>query len=49
MVIGMGIMAVICILFGLFPGMVVKYLAGPAAVSLVNQTGYISSVIGGGM
>ncbi|MCD6419343.1 MAG: NADH:ubiquinone oxidoreductase [Synergistetes bacterium] len=49
MVIGMGIMAVICILFGLFPGMVVKYLAGPAAVSLANQTGYISSVIGGGM
>ncbi|HUU74743.1 MAG TPA: proton-conducting transporter membrane subunit [Methanoregulaceae archaeon] len=47
MLIGMGILAVVVILFGLFPGIVVDSLIVPAAHALVNQGAYVSAVIGG--
>jgi multicomponent Na+:H+ antiporter subunit D len=47
MLIGMGILAAIVILFGLFPQLVVNGLVAPAAHALTNQGGYISSVLGG--
>jgi multicomponent Na+:H+ antiporter subunit D len=47
MLVGMGILAAIVILFGLFPQLVVNGLVAPAAHALVDQGGYISSVLGG--
>jgi multicomponent Na+:H+ antiporter subunit D len=47
MLIGMGILAAIVILFGLFPQPVVDGIVAPAAHALVNQGGYIASVLGG--
>jgi multicomponent Na+:H+ antiporter subunit D len=47
MLIGMGILAAIVILFGLFPQLVVDGIVAPAAHALVNQGGYIASVLGG--
>jgi multicomponent Na+:H+ antiporter subunit D len=47
MLIGMGILAAIVILFGLFPQPVVDMLVAPAAHALANQSGYIASVLGG--
>jgi len=46
MLIGMGILAAIVILFGLFPQLVVDGIIAPAAHALVNQGGYIASVLG---
>jgi len=43
----MGILAVVVVLFGLFPGVVVDHLIEPAAQALVNQGAYISAVMGG--
>lgn len=47
MLIGMGILAAVVVLFGLFPGVVVDHLIEPAAQALVNQGAYISAVMGG--
>jgi multicomponent Na+:H+ antiporter subunit D len=47
MLIGMGILASIVILFGLFPQAVVDGLIAPAAHALADQSGYIASVLGG--
>jgi len=47
MLIGMGILAAIVILFGLFPQPVVDMLVAPAAHALADQGGYIASVLGG--
>jgi multicomponent Na+:H+ antiporter subunit D len=47
MLLGMGILAAIVILFGLFPQTVVNGIVAPAAHALVDQAGYISSVLGG--
>ncbi|WAC05081.1 MAG: proton-conducting transporter membrane subunit [Methanoregula sp.] len=47
MLIGMGVLAAIVILFGLFPQPVVDMLVAPAAHALANQGGYIASVLGG--
>ncbi len=47
MLIGMGLLAVLIILFGLFPDIVVNTLIEPAAVALIDRTGYIASVMGG--
>jgi multicomponent Na+:H+ antiporter subunit D len=47
MLIGMGILAAICILFGLFPQPVVDMLVAPAVHALANQSGYIAAVLGG--
>lgn len=47
MLIGMGLLAVLIILFGLFPDLVVNTLVEPAALALIDKTGYIASVMGG--
>jgi multicomponent Na+:H+ antiporter subunit D len=47
MLIGMGVLAVVVILFGLFPQTVVNTLIAPAAEALVNQGAYITAVLGG--
>jgi multicomponent Na+:H+ antiporter subunit D len=44
---GMGILAAIVILFGLFPQPVVDMIVAPAAHALVDQGGYIAAVLGG--
>ncbi|MCG7854637.1 MAG: NADH:ubiquinone oxidoreductase, partial [Methanoregulaceae archaeon] len=47
MLIGMGVLAAIVILFGLFPQPVVNGLIAPAAHALADQSGYIAAVLGG--
>ncbi|MBR1368280.1 NADH:ubiquinone oxidoreductase [Methanocalculus chunghsingensis] len=47
MLIGMGLLAALIILFGLFPDLVVNLLIEPAALAFIDQSGYISSVMGG--
>jgi multicomponent Na+:H+ antiporter subunit D len=47
MLVGMALLAAIVILFGLFPQPVVDMIVAPAAHALVDQGGYISSVLGG--
>jgi multicomponent Na+:H+ antiporter subunit D len=47
MLIGMGILAAIVILFGLFPQPVVDMIVAPATHALVDQGGYITAVLGG--
>ncbi len=47
MLIGMGILALVVIVFGLFPQVVVDGLVAPAASALVDQSSYIASVLGG--
>ncbi len=47
MMIGMGILTLFVIVFGLFPQQIVDILITPAAEALVNQSGYIASVLGG--
>jgi multicomponent Na+:H+ antiporter subunit D len=44
---GMGILAALVILFGIFPQHVVQYLITPAANALIDQSGYIAAVLGG--
>ena len=47
MLIGMGVLVVLIILFGLFPDIIVNILVEPAARALIDQSGYIASVMGG--
>ena len=47
MLLGMGILATLVILFGLFPGLVVTNLVNPAVNALVDQSAYIATVFGG--
>lgn len=47
MLIGMGVLAALVILFGLFPQQVVDILVAPAATALIDHTGYIQAVLGG--
>lgn len=47
MMISMTILSGIIILFGLFPGIVVDWLAHPAVNALINQASYINAIIGG--
>lgn len=47
MLVGMGILATVVILFGLFPSIVVESLITPAAHALVDQGSFISAVLGG--
>jgi multicomponent Na+:H+ antiporter subunit D len=49
MLIGMGILAVMIVIFGLFPSIIVDNLVGPAVQALVDRAGYIGIIIGGGM
>jgi multicomponent Na+:H+ antiporter subunit D len=48
MLLGMGILAALIILFGFFPQLVVDTLVAPAAHALIDQSGYIATVLGGG-
>lgn len=47
MLIGMGILASLAVLFGLFPDVVVTTLVNPAVHTLTDQATYIASVMGG--
>jgi multicomponent Na+:H+ antiporter subunit D len=47
MLLGMGLLAVIVVLFGVFPEQVVAGLVEPAARALADQGAYIASVLGG--
>jgi len=49
MLAGMGILALVVILFGIFPSLVVETLVAPAAHALADQGMYIAAVIGGGV
>jgi len=49
MTIGMGILAVIVIAFGLFPDTIVHTLVNPAVQALVARSAYIGQIIGGGI
>ena len=44
----MWILALLCILTGVFPGLVIRYLTGPAAVAALNATHYIDAMLGEG-
>jgi len=44
----MGMFAVICIVSGLFPNLVTKYITEPAAAACFNVSGYINSMMGEG-
>ena len=48
MTLGMAVLAGVIVLFSLFPGLVVDWLARPAADALVNQAGYINAIMGMG-
>ncbi len=47
MLIGMGVIACVIIIFGLFPNIVINYLVEPAANALLNNAQYISAIMGG--
>ena len=47
MLVGMGILAVLIVLFRLFPSLVVNTIVTPATEALIDQAGYISAVMGG--
>ncbi len=46
MIVGMAILALIIVFFSLFPGLIVDWLALPAADALINQGIYIDAVMG---
>ena len=47
MTFSMILLAVICILLGLFAGPFVENFINPATAALINQSGYIANVLGG--
>lgn len=47
MLIAMGILAVLVILFGIFPQQVIDTLVAPAAMALADNQAYIAAVLGG--
>ncbi|MDD1671984.1 MAG: NADH:ubiquinone oxidoreductase [Methanomicrobiales archaeon] len=47
MLLGMGILATLVILFGVFPQTVVNLIVAPAVHALIDQSGYISAILGG--
>jgi len=47
MMLSMIILSIIIVFFGLFPGLIVDWLAHPAANALINQAEYINAVVGG--
>ena len=46
LIIGMSILAVLCIFFGLFPGLIVNNIVAPATNALINHAGYVNAVMG---
>ncbi|HIC96358.1 TPA: NADH:ubiquinone oxidoreductase [Candidatus Bipolaricaulota bacterium] len=49
MMVAMGCLAVLVVLFGLFPNLVVKYIVDPAAQALIDQAGYVEAIMGLGV
>jgi len=49
MLIGMSILTIIIVAITLFPTWTLSHLVEPAAKALVDQAGYISAVMGGGL
>ncbi len=47
MMIGMTILAVCIVFFGLFPGVIVDNIVAPATNALIDQASYVSAVMGG--
>jgi len=48
MLAGMTILSLIIVFFGLFPGLIVDWLAHPAVSALIDKAGYIQAIMGGG-
>ena len=48
MLAGMTILSLIIVFFGLFPGLIVDWLAHPAASALIDKADYIQAIMGGG-
>ena len=46
LIVGMSILAVLCIFFGLFPGLIVNTIVAPATNALINHSSYIAAVMG---
>jgi multicomponent Na+:H+ antiporter subunit D len=46
MIVGMSILAVLIIFFGLFPGLIVNTIVAPATNALIDQATYINAVMG---
>ena len=46
MIVGMSILAVLIIFFGLFPGLIVDNIVAPATNALINHSSYINAVMG---
>ena len=46
LIVGMSILAVLCIFFGLFPGLIVNTIVAPATDALINHASYITAVMG---
>jgi multicomponent Na+:H+ antiporter subunit D len=46
MIVGMSILAVLIIFFGLFPGLIVDTIVAPATNALIDQASYINAVMG---
>jgi len=46
MIIGMSILAVLIIFFGIFPGLIVNTIVAPATNALIDQAAYINAVMG---
>jgi multicomponent Na+:H+ antiporter subunit D len=46
MIVGMSILAVLIIFFGLFPGLIVNTIVAPATNALIDQASYINAVMG---
>lgn len=49
MLLGMSLLTIVIIALTLFPGWTLSHLVEPAAKALVDQAGYISAVMGGGL
>ncbi len=46
MIVGMSILAVLIIFFGIFPGLIVNTIVAPATNALINHVSYINAVMG---
>jgi multicomponent Na+:H+ antiporter subunit D len=46
LIVGMSILAVLCVFFGLFPGLIVNTIVAPATNALINHSSYIAAVMG---
>ena len=49
MLLGMAVLTLVIVVLTLFPGWTLSHLVEPAAKALIDQSGYISAVMGGGL